>query len=152
MRQRLTQGLATTTRHAAGRWRFPFPFPERIFNVLESFIFHNRARDKSTGPRHAPVQTFPPGCNRSCQEASEQLGIEAGGTSQRVPAHGESSPGRGQPKSHHYISVPEKSPTRERRKKKKNIQKEKKQRIKQSSIQRFCAIASNRTRMGNTLQ
>lgn len=93
---------------------FPFPFPKRIFNVLESFIFHNRARNKSTGPRHAPAQTSPPGCNRSCQEASEQLGIEAGGASQRVPACGESSPGRGQPESHCHISVPEESPTQER--------------------------------------
>lgn len=57
IRQRLALGSAVAPAHAAGRRRFLFTFPKRIFNMLESFILRNGARNKSQGPRFAPAQS-----------------------------------------------------------------------------------------------
>lgn len=89
-------------------------FPKGYLMCWKALFFTTEPEIKAQD-RDAPAQPSPPGCSRSCQEASEQLGIEASGTSQRVPAHGEGSPGTGQPQSHHHISVPEKSPSQAKR-------------------------------------
>lgn len=67
-----------------------------------------KAQDRDTLLLRAP-----PGCDRSCQEASEQLGVEASGTSQCVPACGKGSPAQGSPRATTTYLCPKSHPHRQ---------------------------------------